>query len=79
MEPKLWNVKTRVVVCGVDGRRITDDGQGVEHFRNLAAAHSVFPDLDPDHDTTRFRAAAGDPSKGEMKFETYQAHEFYCY
>ncbi len=79
MKKKVWYAKSRVVVCGVREGRIVSDGQGAQHFKNLADAHHAFPDLDPDNSTKRFTAATGDPEKGEMRFDTHQAHALYTY
>lgn len=79
MADKTWYVKTRVVICGVRAGRVVSGGGGAQHFKTLAAALKIFPDLDPHQATSRFTSAKGDPEKGEMRFETHQAHELYSY
>ena len=77
MSSKSWHVKAAVVVCGVHENDITDDGSGVQRFRSLAAAHAVFPDLDPVNPTARFTGAMNSHHHDEMRFETHQACQFY--
>lgn len=65
-----------VLVCGIVGGKITEDGQGIQRFEDFAAAKEAFPDLDPMLGTERFTWAMADRigDRPATRFETWELH-----
>jgi DNA-damage-inducible protein D len=72
-----WKAETAVVVVGVTGGHLTEDGTGFQNFPNFEAARDVFADLDIYREGPRFTQAMGNPEKDKMRFETWKAYERY--
>jgi hypothetical protein len=72
--------KTQVIVVGAENGEITRDGKGVQEFQSIQEARNVFPDIDPDKNTSRFTWAMKEMREGKilrLHFETWAAYELY--
>lgn len=65
-----------VLVCGIMDGRITEDGRGIQEFKNFAEAKKAFPDLDPVLGTERFTNAMEDRIGDcqATRFETWEVN-----
>lgn len=72
-----WIKNLPVVLVGVDKGIITDTGSSYQNFKNFHDAEIVFPDLDVLASGKRFTAPMGNKMTGELRFETWKAHERY--
>ncbi len=72
--------KISVIICGVNGREVSNSGTGYEIFPNLEMAIYSFPDLHPMIPTKRFTSAMLEKKNGKvvkLRFETWKAFELY--
>lgn len=69
-----------VIVCGVDGKKITENGHGYINYNNLKEALLDFPDLHPKLNSTRFTWAMKESKNDKLvklRFETWKAYDYY--
>lgn len=69
-----------VIVVGVKGNTLTENGLGYSEYKNLKYALIDFPDLHPELNTERFTWAMKEVDSGKitkLRFETWKADEFY--
>jgi hypothetical protein len=64
-----------VVVVGVENGRVTENGNGMQQFANMQAALAVFPDLNIWKGSSRFTDVLGNKLCGELRFESWKAHQ----
>jgi len=75
--PNEWVLKLPVLVCGVLEGELTGNGSGCEHFASIEEAKKIYPDLDIYKGGKRFTAGMGNRINEDLRFETWEANEFY--
>lgn len=67
------NQYNHVYVYGVEDGKITEDGEGLMVFDNIASAKETFKDLDPEKGTKKFTHAFDKHGlKGVLVFSTWK-------
>ena len=78
-EWKGWNEKMPVQLVGIKNGKITNDGSGVQVFKNLADVKKLFSGINPTKGCSKFTWAMKGNVNGKpaIRFETWKANEKY--
>lgn len=77
IEIEEWTKGLKVIVCGVQNGKFTDDGLGSMEFENIECAQEIFPQLDIYKQSKFFTSALGNKITESLRFETWKANDYY--